>query len=605
MKHTGTRIGSSGVLLAAMSAALLAAGCTGSDITPGTNNPNGTGIGTATGTAAGTDGTGTVTGTTTGSGGATATTTTMGTVGTSTTGGGDPTTCVPGIPATSQVPRLKNIEYDRTVRDLLGVTGLTASNNNPPSSLLATDQGGNLSDLGWSSYQTVAEMIAAQVMADATLKANFLSCDPATAGCIDSTITSFGRRAFRRPLTEVEIASFQALNDPALTPNGTPDEIAELVLYGFLISPVFLTRNEMDPTPAAAGGYQLSSHEVASRLSYMMWKSMPDADLDTAADTGQLASKEQIMAQAQRMLADGKARDMVQDFHRSYLHIAVNSRWDTYVKEPTRFPAFTEALRAPLSQEVERFFEEITFEGGSFQDLMLSERGFVNADTAPLYGLDATGLSTELTPTQLPGRPGFLTRVGWLSAFAEAARTSPIVRGAFILKDVLGVDPGAPPAGASQTPLPEPSADLDTIRKRVTAMTDAPTCAGCHHQFINPLGFVLEGYDAMGVPQTVEADSGAPIDTAVEVMIDDELRALSTPAELMAIIASSPSAQHFYAQEWVQYAFDRVANSQDACMVDQLVANIAPGGYPIVDLVASLTQADSFTVRAVDNGGTQ
>ena len=333
--------------------------------------------------------------------------------------GGTAIPCAPGTPVTSQLPRLKNVEYDRTVRDLLGVTGLTASNNNAPSSLLATDQGGNLTDLGWSSYKTVAEMIAAQVMADPTLRANYLGCDPAAAGCIDSTITSFGRRAFRRPLTTDEVALFQKLNDPTPTANGTADEVAELVLYGFLISPVFLTHSEMQEMPAPSGGYQLSSHEVAARLSYMLWRSMPDAELDAAADAGQLATKEQILAQAQRMLADPKARDMVRDFHRHYLHIAVNSRWDTYVKEPGRFPAFNEALRAPLSQEIEMFFEETAFGGGTFQDLLLSTQGYVNAETAPLYGLAATGLGAELSPTDLPGRPGFLTRVGWLAALVD------------------------------------------------------------------------------------------------------------------------------------------------------------------------------------------
>src|SRR5690606_20525823 len=212
--------------------------------------------------------------------------------------------------------------------------------------------------------------------ADPELRANFLGCDPAEAGCIDATITSFGRRAFRRPLTETEAALFQALNDPTLTANGTPEEVAELVLYGFLVSPVFLSHSEMNLTPAASGGYQLTSHEIASRLSYMLWQSMPDSELDRAADAGELATKEQILAQAKRMLADPKARDMVTDFHRGYLHLAVNSRWDTYVKDPARFPNFTEALRGPLSQEVERFFDETTFANGSFQDLMLSTQGY-------------------------------------------------------------------------------------------------------------------------------------------------------------------------------------------------------------------------------------
>lgn len=601
MKDMATRTGSTGLLLAA----LLSAGCSGSvgdtnSMNPATGGPGSGGQGAVSGSGSGSDTASTTAGpgNSSGSGNTTAGSTTGGGGG----GAGEVIVCSPGIPGTSQIPRLKNIEYNRTVRDLLGVTGLAASNGAAPSSLLATDQSGNLSDLGWSSYQTVAGMIAAQVMADPALKANFLSCDPAEAGCIDATITSFGRRAFRRPLTETEAALFQALNDPTLTANGTPEEVAELVLYGFLVSPVFLSHSEMNLTPAPNGGYQLSNHEIASRLSYMLWQSMPDSELDRAADAGELSTKEQILAQAKRMLGDPRARDMVTEFHRSYLHLAVNSRWDTYVKDPTRFPNFSESLRGPLSQEVERFFDETTFSNGTFQDLMLSTRGYVNADTAPLYSLPATGLGSELTPVDLPGRPGFLTRVGWLAAFAEAGQTSPIIRGAFILKDVMGFDPGAPPPGASQTPLPEATEELNTIRKRVDDMTKGAVCANCHHEYINPPGFVMEAYDSMGAPQTVEASSGEPIDTAVELRIDGELVPLSQPAELMALIAASPGAQRHYAQKWVQYAFDRVPNPQDACTVDQLVANIAPGGFPILDLIADLTLAESFTVRAIDTG---
>jgi hypothetical protein len=176
------------------------------------------------------------------------------------------------------------------------------------------------------------------------------------------------------------------------------------------------------------------------------------------------------------------------------------------------------------------------------------------------------------------------------------------VRGAFILKDVIGYDPGAPPPGASQTPLPEAEGDVNTIRERVDAMTASAVCANCHHQYINPLGFVMEAYDTVGAPQTADPDSGAPIDTAVELRIDGNLVPLSQPTELMTLIANSPGAQRFYAQKWVEYAFDRVPNAQDACTVDTLVASIAPGEFAILDLIADLTLADSFTVRAIDTG---
>jgi len=510
--------------------------------------------------------------------------------------------CVTGIYPTTQVPRLKAREYDNTIRDLVGLTGLSASNGNAPSSLLATDQDGALSDLGWSSYQTVAGMIAAQVMADATMKAKFIACNAADAGCIDSTITDFGRRAFRRELLPTEVALFQALNNAELTETGTPDEIAELVLYGFLVSPMFLMRTELGQTAGAgAGQLALTPQETASRLSYMLWGSMPDTTLDEAADTGQLATKDQILAQARRMLMDEKARTMVADFHREYLHIQVNSRWDTFVKDEGLFPEFTPDLRAPLTGEVEMFFDQTVFGDGTFQDLLTSTSGFVNAATAPLYGLPATNLGAELSPQDLPGRPGFLTRVGWLSAYSAAFRTSPIVRGAFIVKDVLGIQMDPPPPGAAQTPLPD-DPSLDTNRKRVDAQTSGGDCITCHHRYINPHGFVLEAFDTLGRPQTTESDTGAAISTTADVWIDGAARPVAEPVALMTAIANSTDAQYYYAQKWVGYAFDRSPNSQDACLVEALQANIAAGGYRILDLIADMTQAEAFSVRTVETG---
>lgn len=509
--------------------------------------------------------------------------------------------CVPGIYPTSQIPRLKNSQYDKTVRDLLGVTGLSASSGALPSSLLATDQGGALSDLGWSSYKTVAEMIAAQVMSDPALRPAFLACEADAAGCLDSTIVDFGRRAFRRPLTEKEILLFQALNDPALTEGGTPEEIAELLLYGFLVSPMFLTRSELSQSADASGNFTLSSHEIASRLSYTLWGSMPDAELDAAADADLLSTKEQIQAQATRMLQDEKARSMVADFHKEYLHIKVNSRWDTFVKDPARFPEFSEEIRAPLTAEVEMFFDQTVFGEGTFQDLFLSTAGFVNNQTASFYGLEPDTYGSDLSPADLPDRPGFLTRVGWLSAYSAASRTSPIVRGAFIIKDVLGIDPGPPPPGATDEPLPtDPS--LDTNRKKVDAQTSGSTCLGCHHGFINPPGFVFEAYDTVGRPQSEEADTGASIETQADVIIDGDVVSIAEPSALMAALASSHDAQYYYAQKWVGYSFDREPNSQDACLVEALTTNIAEGGYRVIDLVADITQTDAFTVRAVNTG---
>ncbi|HEX2660614.1 MAG TPA: DUF1592 domain-containing protein, partial [Polyangia bacterium] len=246
--------------------------------------------------------------------------------------GGASGACTAGIAVTSQISRLTNAQYDATVRDLLGIDGLTASNGSSPSSILATDQGGGLTAIGWSSYQTVADLIATQVIGDSNLKKNFLKCTPTGDGksCFHDTILAFGRRAFRRPLTTDEVTAFDkiAANGAKITATGTTDQVAQALLYMFLISPSFLQRAEMSGTADKDGHFALDSYEIASRLSYMLWDSIPDDTLDQAANSGQLTTPQQILTQAQRMVKDPKARDKVAAFHRSYMLMGTNTHWD-------------------------------------------------------------------------------------------------------------------------------------------------------------------------------------------------------------------------------------------------------------------------------------
>jgi hypothetical protein len=227
---------------------------------------------------------------------------------------GDPKVCIMGVPATSQVPRLANAEYDATVRDLLGVTSLTTAGSMPPSSLLVPDFDGSLTDIAWNSYLVAAQTIAAEVMAGPG-KASFIACDAAAPNCLADTIRSFGRKAFRRPLTDAEVSSFLRLDD--LTPKGTPAEVAEAILHAFLASPSFITLAELAQTPEGAA-IALSPHEVATRLSMLLWGSVPDDALNAAADAGALTTREQILAQAQRMVPlREKSGPVVAAFHRA------------------------------------------------------------------------------------------------------------------------------------------------------------------------------------------------------------------------------------------------------------------------------------------------
>jgi hypothetical protein len=510
-----------------------------------------------------------------------------------------------GVPGTSQIPRLTNAQYDRTVRDLLGVTGLAAYNALPPSAVLASDSTGPLTTLAWNSYLAVAQAIAAQVIADPTLRPRFLACTPVGDGadCLHDTIILFGRRAFRRPLTVAEVARFDKIvaARARITKTGAPSEVAEALLQTFLASPSFIQRSELSTSPAGQGRFTLSSYEVASRLSYMLWGSAPDELLNQAADADKLVSREQIRDQAVRMMADPRAAQTLSAFHRYYIGADTSWQWtSTPAKDAARFPSYSEAFIAAARAETDRFFTAVAFDQkGTFQDLLSSPQAFVTRETAPIYGLDGTRYGAGLSPVMLPAaeRPGFLTRADFLASFATSDSSSPIRRGAFVMLRLLGVTLGTPPPTTGTPPL-SPTDGFLTNRARTEALTAAPACATCHETFINPPGFVLEAYDGIGARQTKDPSSGAPIDTAAIVVIDGANVPIRDPAELMSVLARSVQAQRTYASRLVSYAYGREQSPLDACTVDALTANITRGGYRIVDLLVDLTQTEAFKLRA-------
>ena len=534
--------------------------------------------------------------TTTGSGASTGTggaSTSGATDGGGATGGipTDPGTCVPGIPETSQVARLKNAHYDNIVRDVLGVTLLASGE--PPSSLLNTDSTGAMNQYMWDAYQTAAAAISSEVMAG-DLRGNFMACNAADAGCLQETIVSFGRKAFRRPLTEAEVARFMKLS--TTTPPGTPDEVAETTLYAFLVSPSFLQINEMSPTKEGEF-YTLTSHEVATRLALTLWGTVPDPDLNAAADANMLTTKEQIFAQAERMIAlRDKAGHQIGEVHRHYLALDDDAgHWFKVRPDTTLYPNYKPEADVAMKAELDLFFEDVAYSGGSFRDIFLSNVAFVNQDTAPLYGVDVTG--TEMTRVELDAttRPGFLTRVGFLSSHIHANSTSPILRGAFIIKNIIGSDQ-ALIADPDALKTPPPEGTFMTERDYVTELTNKEACKGCHHVYINPPGFVLEGFDAAGAVQTQDPKGGA-INATADVLFGDEMKTISTPLQLMEEIVGRDFSRRVYAERVVAGALARNPNANDACLVDELNANLTEDGYTILDLFADLTQADSFRLR--------
>jgi len=477
---------------------------------------------------------------------------------------------------------------------------LAGNNNQPPSSMLAPDSDGALTDIGWNGYLSAAQSIAAEVMAGSN-KSNFMSCDPSSdTSCLTNTVKSFGRKAFRRPLTDAEVTSFMRLN--SLTPTGQPLEVAEAILYAFLASPSFILLPELAQDKDSNGNLKLNSYEVATRLSYLLWGTVPDATLNTAADAGQLTTAAQIATQAQRMLKSDKAKAVVTNFLHYYAGIDAGSHWvNNTTHDTTQYPTFTDASYAPAIAEMDAFFQDVVLGGGMFKDLFLGSNGFVTKDTAAVYGLDPSSYGTALTKVQLDGtrRPGFLTRIGFLSTFSKFDVTSPILRGAFISGRVLGVNPGTPDPAFTKTPIPP--GNYTTMRQAIDALTANEPCHSCHGVNINPSGYVLEHYNSVGMWQDLDPWGGTIDGTADVRFSPTDTKTITDPLGMMTEIAGLPEAKHHYAEQWVAFATGRVPNPNDTCTVDQLTTSMAQTSYPLVSVFADYTQADSFRLRTVSN----
>jgi hypothetical protein len=501
--------------------------------------------------------------------------------------------CAPGIPASSQIPRLTKVQYANVINELLGVTPSADVMN-----LIPNDSAGSMTKTGWDGYLAAGEMIAAQALGNATTKAKFITCDAAQATCLSDTIKAFGRKAFRRPVTDAEVTSFMRFN--SLTQTHTPADVTEAILYAFLVSPTFIMVPELAETPEGSA-YKLNHFEVAAKLSLLLWNGLPDPMLTAAADGNQLGTADQIAVQANRMLADPKAAGVAKTFHGVYADVQNGSHWlvgDSH--DTAKYPSFKPGSYNAAMAELNTFFADMVTSGGTFKDLFTSSTGYVTSDTAAIYGLSGTFSTTPMRVAFDTGkRPGFLTRVAFLSTFSRFDATSPILRGAFITGRVLNVPTGAPNPAVRD--LPFPTTGVTTNRQAVEQLTSSAACADCHAGKVNPPGFVLERYDAIGAWQDTDR-LGGPINSTADITFDGTtFKSISTPADLMAGIAASPNAQQFYAAMWVNFAAGRPSTLNDACVVEQLTTNLANPTYTIASMMADFTKSDSFRLRTLGN----
>ena len=490
--------------------------------------------------------------------------------------------------------RLSHFEYQNTLRDLFPHIEVPQLEMPADPSVDGFDNDGEAlvpSSLLIERYDENARTVAKLATED--LQA-LLGCDPATGfTCAQQFVTEFGRRAFRRPLSDQELTDFMVFYSE---PPGDADMRAgtELTLQLFLQSPQFLYRLEIpgeDVEPPAPGEYApIGSYELASRLSYFLWSSMPDDELLAAAAAEALVSPEQIEAQARRMLADDRAKDAFLHFHEQWFDLA---RVDKVSKLPE--DNFDDSLREAAKQEALRFVEHVIFEEqGTLGDLLTSNRTFVNDRLAAIYGVTApepgTWVEVELDPSQ---RAGFMTQVAFLAGHGHPLNPSPVLRGVYSLKDVLCWPLGAPPPVAEAMMIPEGSPD-QTNRELYENLTAADECQACH-EVINPIGFAFEHYDTLG--RWRDLDNGQTIDASGHF----QDASFTGAPDMMSQLAGRVEVQRCLSRKWLRFAYGGARVLSTPELAAEIEAAFAQVDYSITELMIAIVTHPRFRTDAAPN----
>jgi hypothetical protein len=415
----------------------------------------------------------------------------------------------------------------------------------------------------------------------------------------DAWLAAFGERVHRRPLSSTELAEYGALFTAAAEFGTTGDPFrdgVQLVLTAMLQSPQFVYRTEESLAQDAAGRIALTDWEVASKLSYALWNTMPDDALFEAARDGRLSTDEGLRAEALRLLADGRAHATLADLHRQLLYL---DNYQNITKSLDLYPEFTPTMPASMQAEAYAFVDDVIFSDGSIHELYTRPSTFVNAELAPIYGLsDVRGdelVKVDLDPTQ---RAGLLTLSGFLALEADSYVHSPIRRGVFMNFSVLCTD--LPPPPINVPPLP-PSNGLQTTRDRVDTHTGPGTCgAACHGTLINPLGFGFEHYDALGRWQ--DEEFGMPVNSEAAFDFSDGKRAYADAVELSGIVGDSFDAHKCYTKHLVEYLQGRHVAPSDDALLSALARQSLQQDQPILDLVVELVLTDQFRFRSPSGG---
>jgi hypothetical protein len=419
------------------------------------------------------------------------------------------------------------------------------------------------------------------------------------AACATRILTSLARRAYRRPVTASDVQPLLAFYREGRTQGGSAgfstaafDLGIERALRRLLVSPEFLFRVERDPVGAAAGApYRISDIELASRLSFFLWSSIPDDELLNAAVSRQLGRPAALAQQVRRMLADPRAEAFVRNFAGQWLFLR---NLQAVVPVQSVFPDFDDGLRQSFLRETELFFESIVREDRSALDLLRADYTFVNERLARHYGIPGVK-GTHFRRIALGAdhpRKGLLGHGSLLTVTSYPDRTSPVVRGKWILENLLGTPPPAPPPNVPVLRATSSGGVVLSMRQRMEQHRANPVCASCHAT-MDPLGLSLENFDAVGKWRTL-GEASAPVDATG--MLPDGTR-FEGPAGLRDALLRSDRFVATVTEKLMTYALGRGLEYYDAPAVRAVLREAAPSQYQFSALIAAVVQSGPFRMR--------
>ena len=418
-----------------------------------------------------------------------------------------------------------------------------------------------------------------------------LTCDPESGrACVDSIVSALARRAYRRPPTRSEIDSLLRFVDLAKTSGQSAEQGVQLAIQAMLVSPNFLFRVERDPDPRdPALVHAVSPFELASRVSYFLWSSMPDDELLSLAESGRLANPEVLSAQVDRMLADPRASAFAANFAGQWLE---TRNLDSVKPDPDKFKEWTPELRDAMKIESRMFFEHVLRENRPVSDFLNANYTFLNERLAAHYGIEGvSGADFRRVALTTDQRGGVLSQGAVLTVSSYPTRTSPVIRGKYVLQNLLGIPPAPPPA---DVPLLEEAAGAETksVREQLEVHRANPTCASCHRN-MDPLGFGLENYDAIG--RWRDTDGQFPVDASGTLPSGQRF---ASAAEMRSLLLLQlPQFSRTLTEKMLTYALRRGLKPYDRRTVETIHRAVAADGYHFRTLVHQIVKSLPFQAR--------